>query len=174
MTTFFTIGYVRGCENNLRSEHPWTTVCINTTGCAIPQGSRISVTIPDDSELALAMYERFCIALQSKGFLVVPTEQASYILHIRYKVFERDVQDASLSVVLTDIEGRYPPIWEGHINCYRSRFTTCNKAKTLYGKFEYLDMDIFIGSLINHFGKQISCEKLDVHPREFRCLSQRT
>jgi hypothetical protein len=193
MTAMYTAGRVMGHENSLRSDYPvgnmnFESVVVSQD--SIPKKARVALRSQHSDRISRVVANRFERALQAKGYQFSQEENADYILAYSYWPTQEGAyhkNDISMDVKVWKNTAEKPLVWEARVECSKKKsmlgaspenwkkqggLLAEYKSSTLYGSFHCLRMDYFIAAIVDHLGKGLSDADLELHPRDFRYLSQ--
>lgn len=193
MTAMYTAGRVMGHENSLRSDFPIGSMDFQSVALSrdsIPKKARFALSSQSSDRMSRMVAKRFEQALQVKGYQCSPEKDADYILDYSYWPTQEGAyykNDISMDVKIWKNTREKPLVWEARVECSKKKSMLSEfpknsreqggllaeyKSSTLYGSFHCLRMDYFIAAIVDHLGKEVSNADLEMHPRDFRYLSQ--
>lgn len=193
MTAMYTAGRVMGHENSLRSDFPIGSMDFQSVASSrdsIPKKARFALRSESNDRMSRVVAKRFEQALQAKGYKFSQEEDADYILAYSYWPTQEGAyykNDISMDVKIWKNIREKPLVWEARVECSKKKGMLSEfpknsreqggllaeyKSSTLYGSFHCLRMDYFIAAIVDHLGKGLSDAELELHPRDFRYLSQ--
>ncbi|MBS0648089.1 MAG: hypothetical protein JSS10_02555 [Verrucomicrobia bacterium] len=193
MTAMYTAGRVMGHENSLRSDFPVGNMHFQSASASrdpIPKKVRFALQSQHSDRMSRMVAKRFEQALRAKGYQCSQEEGADYILTYSYWPTQEGAyykNDISMDVKIWKNTAEKPLVWEARVECSKKRGMLSGfpknsreqggllaeyESSTLYGSFHCLRMDYFIAAMVDHLGKEVSDPNLEMHPKNFRYLSQ--
>jgi hypothetical protein len=193
MTAYYATGRLRGYESPMQSDFPVGNMTLQSESLrpeAIAKKARFALLPEQNDFIGPVISKRLEQALQAKGYELSKEGSADYILAYSYSPTKEGTDhsnEAYLKVKVWKNTSEKPLIWEAIVQNAKDRsmlggssynwqkqggLLSAYRSSTFYGDFHFLKMDYFIAAIVDHLGKEVANPDLEMHPKDFRYLSQ--